>query len=153
MDNTCVMCGAVIPEGRQVCLQCEWANEIRSNQKGTLCWTCRIPGTGGCSWDKKLEPVPGWTATKTMLMVGKRIGRKAGTREPSYCVHSCPLYQPMDLSSRLASYGYIRLTEEELLYCIQEGMTDEEISEFYGVTYSTVVSRRAILERKRREQE
>ena len=27
MDNTCVCCGAPVPEGRMVCPQCEYANE------------------------------------------------------------------------------------------------------------------------------
>ena len=27
-DNTCVCCGAVIPEGRQVCIDCETASNV-----------------------------------------------------------------------------------------------------------------------------
>lgn len=30
--------------------------------KSTLCWYCTNPGTGRCSWDESLTPVPGWTA-------------------------------------------------------------------------------------------
>lgn len=29
MENTCVICGNIIPEGRQICLKCE--NEVKEN--------------------------------------------------------------------------------------------------------------------------
>lgn len=28
-DNTCVCCGAIIPEGRHICLLCEGENEVQ----------------------------------------------------------------------------------------------------------------------------
>lgn len=28
-DNTCICCGAIIPEGRQICLLCEGENEVQ----------------------------------------------------------------------------------------------------------------------------
>lgn len=28
-DNTCACCGAIIPEGRQICLLCEGENEVQ----------------------------------------------------------------------------------------------------------------------------
>lgn len=30
MDNTCICCGRIIPEGRHICLQCERGNEMQS---------------------------------------------------------------------------------------------------------------------------
>lgn len=40
MDNRCVMCGEVIPEGRMVCLSCETENgaerKTQTNQFGQL---------------------------------------------------------------------------------------------------------------------
>lgn len=29
-DNTCIACGAVIPEGRHICLNCEHDNEMQT---------------------------------------------------------------------------------------------------------------------------
>lgn len=29
-DNTCVCCGKIIPEGRQICLSCEGQNEMQT---------------------------------------------------------------------------------------------------------------------------
>lgn len=31
-DNTCACCGAIIPEGRQICLLCEGENEVQHFQ-------------------------------------------------------------------------------------------------------------------------
>lgn len=33
MDNTCVMCGEIIPEGRLVCPQCERKAEEKKNEQ------------------------------------------------------------------------------------------------------------------------
>lgn len=29
-DNTCISCGAIIPEGRHICLSCEQVNDVNS---------------------------------------------------------------------------------------------------------------------------
>lgn len=52
----------------------------------TLCWSCgRSTGGKGCPWADKLEPVEGWTATKTAIKYFW------GDNE-SYVVHKCPLF-------------------------------------------------------------
>lgn len=30
MDNTCICCGRIIPEGRHICLHCERGNEMQT---------------------------------------------------------------------------------------------------------------------------
>lgn len=55
----------------------------------TLCWMCARPGTGGCSWDRELAPVPGWTAREAMT-----------DGFQTYHVIACPLFQEMDWKSR-----------------------------------------------------
>lgn len=61
----------------------------------TICWTCRRPGTGTCSWDKSLTPVEGWTATVQPWSV------TTTQRTDSYIVHRCPLYEEDDHGSPL----------------------------------------------------
>lgn len=57
----------------------------------TLCWTCQraVPGdkTSGCSWSRKLEPVKGWDAYKSMK-------RSNAGRMDTYHVLDCPEYLP-----------------------------------------------------------
>lgn len=36
MENRCVSCGAALPEGRQVCPDCEAAAQVRTYPKPTL---------------------------------------------------------------------------------------------------------------------
>lgn len=50
-----------------------------------LCCTCGN-AYGGCEWSARFEPVPGWTATETLLDCGaERIIK-------SYCITECPKY-------------------------------------------------------------
>lgn len=44
----------------------------------TLCWRCKN-SLGFCSWSSELVPVKGWTAAKGNI---------------SYCVKSCPEFEP-----------------------------------------------------------
>lgn len=46
MDNRCICCGAIIPEGRQVCLTCEQ----KENEKDIYCKGTGTPGTA-CEYD------------------------------------------------------------------------------------------------------
>lgn len=48
-------------------------------EKPQLCWGC-AKACGGCSWSKRFEPVPGWTAVPTLLC----------GRIPSYRITECP---------------------------------------------------------------
>lgn len=48
-------------------------------EKPQLCWGC-AKSCGGCSWSKRFEPVPGWTAVPTLLC----------GRIPSYRITECP---------------------------------------------------------------
>lgn len=51
----------------------------------TLCWFCER-ACGGCSWSDKLEPVAGWNAEKTKILITK------GTNIDSFIVKDCPLF-------------------------------------------------------------
>ena len=37
--------------------------QVSKEKSQQLCWDC-AKATGRCSWSRRLEPVPGWTATK-----------------------------------------------------------------------------------------
>ena len=60
-----------------------------------ICFTCEN-ACGKCPWSAvdqktghvKFDPVPGWTAEKVLLRVGKK-----GTTE-TYHITECPLYKP-----------------------------------------------------------
>ena len=62
MDNTCVCCGAVIPEGRQVCLICD--NTLTDYDK-CLKWICEQdasicdhPSVFSCTWIAEGTGIP-----------------------------------------------------------------------------------------------
>ncbi len=60
-----------------------------ANLQSTLCWYClnAVPGIDrGCSWSRKLIPVEGWRATKTMLKYDTKMVE-------SNIVHWCPEYR------------------------------------------------------------
>ena len=71
-----------------------------ANQTATLCWTCRN-ACGGCSWtevDKatnkvRFQPVKGWVATKTRVLVNSGPGQTGRCYDTSYIVRFCPLYE------------------------------------------------------------
>lgn len=87
MDNRCIKCGDIIPEGRQVCPICEGRYEKNINSgKATLCWNCKR-FVKDCQWIRNLKPIPGWTAKKTEILSSK------GKTLPSYHVTECPLYE------------------------------------------------------------
>ena len=51
-----------------------------------LCWRCKN-FAGGCEWADRFEPVPGWTASMTILdQGGERLAR-------SYCIIECPKFE------------------------------------------------------------
>lgn len=54
----------------------------------TLCWRCKRPGTGSCSWDKNLTPVPGWDA------VAVRWRDTPGKYQMTWHINACPLFDP-----------------------------------------------------------
>ena len=68
------------------------------NKKQTLCWSCK-KALGGCSWSKcdkdtseiLFQPVDGWVAEKTILLMYRRGGKPR--YETSYIVESCPQYE------------------------------------------------------------
>lgn len=90
MEDRCIRCGEIVPEGRQVCPICEkYLERSRHKQaKGcnTLCWECS-KGVRECQWMSDLKPIPGWIAEKTVIINGKRRGFQ------SYCVTKCPLFE------------------------------------------------------------
>lgn len=55
--------------------------------RDTLCWSCR-KAVRECSWSDLFEPVPGWTAEKTVIETNGAACRD------SYRVIRCPEYAP-----------------------------------------------------------
>ena len=90
MNNTCVCCGDLIPEGRQVCPKCECKRSIYDGVKrktvNSLCWKC---SNMKCSWISDLIPVPGWKATPTKI---KQRGKFTYSID-SYHVEECPEFK------------------------------------------------------------
>ena len=61
-----------------------------ANLSSTLCWHCvnAVPTKegDGCSWSRKLRPVPGWRAEKRLINYDT-------VQKESYLVHWCPQYR------------------------------------------------------------
>ncbi len=67
-----------------------------AGQSTSLCWSC-ANACGGCSWTEKndeneikFEPVPGWKAKKTKVVMASYKDYRKVTE--SYHVIACPLY-------------------------------------------------------------
>ena len=67
MENRCVCCGAIIPEGRQVCPKCEWfikgCEEMRNGVVHRIEKIHQITG---------LDPTDFWDLYKLVQMVKER---------------------------------------------------------------------------------
>lgn len=108
-------------------------------QQDTLCWTCQVPGTGGCSWDRHFQPVDGWTAEATVL--------RSWDSDPveSYCVTACPLYVPMKprrTACHLSPGKPSVLPDEKLLEYLLAGLSDAHICVRSGLSICTIQRRR-----------
>ena len=113
--------------------------------KNTLCWSCTRPGTSSCSWDAKLEPVEGWTAIRTQVLLSTNVFGE------SYHVIHCPLYQEINTAGRDPQYTLSKLDDETLAQCLAAGLTDFRIAEKYGMSRDTIAQRRQKLQRKLKE--
>lgn len=80
------------------------SNYFVPNGKNTnICFDCR-KACGDCSWSEidpetkkpRFEPVPGWTAKKTM--VKSRTGKKSDWLE-TYHITACPEFVPDERSA------------------------------------------------------
>lgn len=100
-------------------------------KQDTICWRCSRPGTGGCCWDKRLVPVPGWDATAVRW-------EKSGVsyRTGSYIVHSCPEFEPCETEAdRLSRVSLDRVLLRRWIYL---GLTDGQICKLSGLNRSVV---------------
>lgn len=113
----------------------------------TLCWTCSVPGTGGCSWDKDFTPVDGWEATPTTLYIGCHCDRKT---ESSFLVTKCPLYKQVELSKRDIVKGGPQscLSNQVLLLYLEAGYSNHFIAKLTGLSHNTIAYRRRLLRAK-----
>lgn len=80
--DRCVMCGAIIPEGRQVCLRCE----KKCREKNNNCH--------GCKWLDEF----GKNGDGYCCMVERSKTQASKVRRPEML--RCELYQPGDWETR-----------------------------------------------------
>ena len=117
--------------------------------KETLCWKCANPGTGGCSWDRCFVPVEGWTATPTRIWLAY-----LQTSMESFLVHSCPLFRPDKKHGENEKFGGIRkITDEQLLFCVEAGLNDRMIASMFCMMPETVYRRRRQMEKRKTEED
>ena len=69
-------------------------NEV-FNKPMTLCWFCKKATCSGCSWSSKFEPVEGWKAEPSHILLhsGRYDKYNVKTKKKiisSYTVISCP---------------------------------------------------------------
>jgi hypothetical protein len=68
-----------------------------------ICIDCQN-SCGGCSWSAVnpvtgkilFEPVPGWTAKKVLLNLGKRSRKGKKIYDETYHITACPQYVPVE---------------------------------------------------------
>lgn len=125
----------------------------------TLCWRCKRPGTGTCSWDKSRGnvPVEGWTA--------KEAAHRGNNGEylKTYHVIDCPLFDlDEDYVERMkqayCGAGNGKRAErqkriEEIENLLRYGWTDKSIAQRYGLSLKAANGYRCRWRKKQREQE
>lgn len=128
--------------------------------KETLCWRCKRPGTGTCSWDKSRGnvPVEGWTADEVPFM--SWIESRATT---TFRVIDCPLFDPEeDYDERMKRSFYAgeggkredkQKRNEEIENLIHYGWTDLAIALKFKLSSETIRKYRQEWRKKQREQE
>ena len=68
MENRCVFCGAALPEGRQVCPDCEAAARVRTYPKPTLNYPKERSHTMHQDWIRKLTSRKFWMAVTEFVI-------------------------------------------------------------------------------------
>ena len=127
--------------------------------KETLCWRCKRPGTGSCSWDasRGSVPVDGWTADEVPYR------EQDGSHIITYHVIDCPLFELdedymkrmnracREVDSDKAEEKRKRIEEIENL--IRYGWTDKAIASRFGLSLKSANGYRIRWRKKQREQE
>ena len=125
----------------------------------TLCWRCKRPGTGTCSWDKSRGnvPVEGWTAQEAAHRGNN------GEYLRTYHVIDCPLFElDQDYVKRMkraywetesGKRAERRKRREEIENLIHYGWTDKAIALRFGLNPKTVNGYRCEWRKKQKEQE
>ena len=117
------------------------------------CWTCK-KCYGDCPWteydpEKRrvlFNPVPGWTAIKTVKCSGSEVGME------SYQIIHCPMHESDGSESRMEfdnSGPELKYDLDQFRTLFYAGMTDKEIGSRMGMPSSTVQNYK---DRIRREQ-
>ncbi len=102
-------------------------------ERESLCWRCTRPGTGACSWDRNLCPVPGWEAE--MRQWGSGL---------SWHVFKCPLFdEQKDFDGRALNSPGSEAAEMwpvpgRMAYLFQYGWTDKAVAREFGLSTVTV---------------
>lgn len=114
--------------------------------KETLCWKCKRPGTGSCSWDRSRAKVPveGWDADEVPYRESN------GTYKTTYHVNECPLFiLDEDYVRRMKEYaarhkrGPKPLVDRSVVEnLVRYGWTDQAIALRFGISIHTVRSYR-----------
>lgn len=61
----------------------------------SICWDCKnsVPNEKyGCSWSRNFEPVKGWNAIETSMVINDYSKNVKTKTIKSYCVCSCPKF-------------------------------------------------------------
>ena len=88
--NIVVVRGGDLKSGNTLscgCLRNEHAGWLENIRKANICFDCQ-KACGGCSWSRSFEPVPGWTAEKTMLNNGMACDKRRMAE--TYHIIACP---------------------------------------------------------------
>lgn len=122
-----------------------------ANWTTTLCWTCRN-ACGGCSWSEvdkatnrvRFQPVKGWVATKTRVLVNSGRGQTGRCYDTSYIVRFCPLYEAdaaMDPTQEEASASFSYCVYPQLKSALRKKRyTQKGLVDAVGISQSSVWS-------------
>ncbi len=123
-------------------------------ERESLCWKCTRPGTGTCSWDKNLTPVPGWDATAV------RWRHKPGEYGHTWHVNACPLFKLVpDYTQRMTHASLcaqprrrgrppkVDWQNPKMGTFFRYGWSDRAVAQYFGICQKTATRYRKNWER------
>lgn len=82
-------------------MNCGCGNKISNTyfpKHSTICWNCE-KACGRCSWSRSFDPVKGWEArpTKVLVLNTTQDGERTKVYVDSFDVYSCPEFELLEM--------------------------------------------------------
>jgi hypothetical protein len=110
-----------------------------ADKSESLCWRCKKPGTGGCSWDRCFVPVEGWEAEL------REYPGACSHPKYSYHVVACPLFEKDDGFYKVHGGRPSVIPKKALEMLVRSGWSCADIASIYSLNKSAVERKVAMM--------